>query len=194
MARTKNATNIPLNRDRSEDDGRRASTHVTPLATIVAALETQDVGTLRATWQRLHRASPPDRISRDLLARDIAYRLQEVALGGLRPAAKRKLAAWSGSLADADGKQSQSAAPAAAVRLKRGATLIRTWRAVTHTVQVGEDGFEHQGVRYASLSQIAQVITGTHWSGPRFFGQTGAPRSKVPAATKGEDDADAPIF
>ena len=175
----------------------RITCEVGDLTATVAGLETQDVGTLRTTWQRLYRASPPDRISRDLLARVIAFRLQEVALGGLRPAAKRKLAAWSGSIADgqadADGKQSHNSTPTAAVRLKPGATLIRTWRGVTHTVQVGEDGFEHQGIRYASLSQIAQVITGTHWSGPRFFGLTGMVRSKANGAMA-EENANAPIL
>jgi hypothetical protein len=150
------------------------------LATTLAALGTQDVGSLRATWQRLYRASPPDHISRDLLARAVAHRLQEVALGGLRPAAKRKLTAWSGSLAAGVDQQPQ----AAAVRLKPGATLIRTWRGTTHNVQVCDDGFEHQGTRYASLSHIAQVITGTHWSGPRFFGLTQKPRSAAHDVTE----------
>ena len=152
------------------------------LATTLAGLEAQEIGALRTTWQRLYRASPPDRISRDLLARAIAHRLQEVALGGLRPAAKRKLLAWSDSLGDSEGKQSNTTAPTAAVRLKPGATLIRTWHGVTHTVQVGEDGFEHQGVRHASLSHIAQIITGTHWSGPRFFGLTAKSRSTANTA------------
>lgn len=150
------------------------------LVTTLAALETHDVGSLRAAWRRLYRASPPDHISRDLLARTIAHRLQEVALGGLRPAAKRKLAAWSGSLATGADQQPS----AAAFRLKPGATLIRTWRGTTHTVQVRDDGFEHQGTRYASLSHIAQVITGAHWSGPRFFGLTQKSRSTVDDATE----------
>jgi hypothetical protein len=150
------------------------------LATTLAALETQDVASLRGAWQRLYRASPPDHISRDLLARAVAHRLQEVALGGLRPAAKRKLTAWSGSLAAGADQQS----PAATVRLKPGATLIRTWRGTTHDVQVCDDGFEHQGTRYASLSHIAQVITGSHWSGPRFFGLTQAPRPTTHDATE----------
>jgi hypothetical protein len=142
------------------------------LAASLAALETQDAGSLRTTWQRLYRASPPDHISRDLLARAVAYRMQEVAFGGLRPATKRKLTAWSGSLAA--GESHHPVAPIA--RLKPGATLIRTWHGTTHTVQVCDDGFEHQGTRYTSLSHIAQVITGTHWSGPRFFGLTQSPR------------------
>lgn len=150
------------------------------LVTTMAALETQDVGSLRAAWRRLYRASPPDHISRDLLARTIAHRLQEVACGGLRPAAKRKLTAWSGSLATGADQQPS----AAALRLKPGATLVRSWRGTTHTVQVCDDGFEYQGTRYASLSYIAHVITGTHWSGPRFFGLTQTPRSTAHVVTE----------
>ena len=145
----------------------RSSPPMGDLATTLAALETQDVGSLRAAWQHLYRARPPDHISRDLLARAVAHRLQEVALGGLRPAARRKLTAWSSSLAAGADQQ-----PQAAVRLKPGATLVRTWRGTTHNVHVRDDGFEHQGTRYASLSSIAQVITNAHWSGPRFFGLT----------------------
>ena len=58
----------------------------------------------------------------------------------------------------------------ATLRLKPGSKLIRTWRGQTHTVQVLENGFEHQGQHYASLSKVAESITGAHWSGPRFFG------------------------
>ena len=150
------------------------------LAITLVALETQDVGSLRAAWQRVYRASPPDHISRDLLARAIAHRLQEIAIGGLRPAARRKLTAWSSSLAAGEDQQPQ----AAAVRLKPGATLVRTWRGTTHNVHVRDDGFEHQGTRYASLSHIAQVITGTHWSGPRFFGLNQTPRSTARDVTE----------
>ncbi len=166
---------------------RKRTSGESDLATTLTALETQDVATLRATWQRLYRTRPPDRISRDLLARAISYRLQELALGGLPPAAKRKLAAWCDNLTDRDADidaemVKRNRAPAEVVRLKLGATLIRTWHGVTHTVQVGEEGFEHQGLRYASLSHIAPIITGTHWSGPRFFGLTGVSRSSGNAA------------
>ena len=54
--------------------------------------------------------------------------------------------------------------------LKTGATLVRQWRGHTHTVLVGDDGFEYDGQRYRSLTVIAERITGAHWSGPRFFG------------------------
>ena len=56
------------------------------------------------------------------------------------------------------------------LRLKPGSKLMREWRGRTHTVLVLEDGFEHDGKRFASLTQIAHAVTGTHWSGPRFFG------------------------
>ena len=101
------------------------------LATVLATLETQDVGSLRTTWQRLYRASPPDHISRDLLTRAVAHRLQEAALGGLRPAAKRKLVAWSGSLAADGGQQS----PAAAARLKLAALTHREREIVRMVVE-----------------------------------------------------------
>jgi Protein of unknown function (DUF2924) len=51
-------------------------------------------------------------------------------------------------------------------------TLVRQWRGHTHTVLVREDGFEYKGGHYRSLTVIAERITGTHWSGPRFFGLT----------------------
>ena len=56
--------------------------------------------------------------------------------------------------------------------LRTGTTLVRQWRGHTHTVLVREDGFEYKGERYRSLTIIAERITGTHWSGPRFFGLT----------------------
>ena len=57
-----------------------------------------------------------------------------------------------------------------AIRLKPGLRLVREWRGETHTVLVLEDGFEWNGERRRSLSAIAREITGTRWSGPRFFG------------------------
>jgi len=66
--------------------------------------------------------------------------------------------------------------------LKTGTTLLRQWRGHTHTVLVGEDGFEYEGRRYRSLSVIAERITGAHWSGPRFFGLTRRAGASVGAA------------
>lgn len=120
---------------------------------------------LRDEWRRLYRSAPPLHLSRDLLQRGIAHRMQEEALGGLSSAAQRQLAAVARSLA-ADGKQ-RPITPA--VKLKPGTTLVRDWRGRTHTVIVQEKGFEHDGKHHASLTQIAQRITRAHWSGPRLF-------------------------
>jgi hypothetical protein len=114
---------------------------------------------------------PPGGLSRDLLMRVIADQLQEVALGGLPPAAKRKLATLTRN-ADSDAVEP---AGGPMLRLKPGSKLMRAWRGNTHTVLVLDDGFEHNGNRYTSLTQVASAVTGTHWSGPRFFGLV-APR------------------
>jgi hypothetical protein len=53
--------------------------------------------------------------------------------------------------------------------VKPGTVLTRTWRGVTHQVQVTDEGFEYRGEGYASLSEVARRITGTRWSGPLFF-------------------------
>lgn len=67
---------------------------------------------------------------------------------------------------------------------KPGARLVREWHGRTHTVTVTEDGFEYAGMTYASLTKIARKITGTHWSGPRFFGLL---RSKASQINSGGD-------
>jgi hypothetical protein len=133
----------------------------------LAALGGLSLDHLRRAWWRLHRAAPPVRLSRDLLLRSIAHRLQEDALGGLLPTAKRRLARLARSR---EGEGEPAPAPAA-VRLKHGTTLVREWHGRTHTVLVlAEGGFEHEGRRYASLTRLARAITGARWSGPRFFG------------------------
>ena len=163
-------------------------TRAATLAAQLAGLEQQqDLRVLRAEWQRLHRLAPPDRLSRDLLLRGIATRLQENALGGLRPAAKRSLARWMADSqlgTDAADRPAAAATTPPATRLKPGAVLVRTWHGVTHTVAVTDGGFDYQGQSFQSLSVIARKITGAHWSGPRFFGLTGTRRA---AAAEGED-------
>jgi hypothetical protein len=146
--------------------GRDAVPPTEELGQRLAALAGLELEDLRDEWRRLYRSTPPLRLSRDLLQRSIAHRMQEEVLGGLSSAAQRQLAAVARSLA-ADGKQ-RPVTPAA--KLKPGTTLVREWHGRTHTVIVQEKGFEHDGKHYASLTQIAQRITGAHWSGPRFFG------------------------
>jgi hypothetical protein len=119
---------------------------------------------LRREWRRLYRSQPP-RLSRDLLIRAIAFRIQELRYGGLSKATRRKLAA----LVEARGSGAELATKGAQ-RIRTGARLLREWNGRTHTVTVEEDGFSYTGQHYRSLSAIARDITGARWSGPRFFG------------------------
>jgi hypothetical protein len=119
---------------------------------------------LRNEWRRLYRTQPP-RLSRDLLVRAIAYRIQELCYGGLNKAAGRRLAA----LVEARGSGVEVTMNGAQ-RLRAGARLVREWNGRTHTVLVEEGGFSYAGLNYRSLSAIAREITGARWSGPRFFG------------------------
>ncbi len=130
----------------------------------IAALNELTAQQLRDEWRRLYRGQPP-RMSRDLLVRTIAYRIQELAYGGLSKGTQRKLAALTEEL---KGKGSIVVTPDTSLR--PGTRLVREWRGRTHTVVVTEDGFEYAGKAFPSLTKIAQAITAAHWSGPRFFG------------------------
>jgi hypothetical protein len=134
---------------------------------------------VRLEWRRLYRSMPP-RISRDLLVRGIGYRLQEIDHGGLSKTTHRKLKTLA-KMFQTEGR----VAPYPGLNLKPGARLVREWHGRTHTVTVTEDGFEHAGVSYPSLTKIANKITGAHWSGPRFFGLTSA---GAPRPSDGDDD------
>jgi hypothetical protein len=142
----------------------------------IASLSGLTAQQLRDEWRRLYRGQPP-RPSRDLLIRSIAYRMQELAYGGLSKATQRTLAAMSKEL-EANG----NITIAPDLRVRSGARLVREWRGRTHTIVVTDNGFEYAGKTYASLTKIAHEITSAHWSGPRFFGltrkqDTGGPRN-----------------
>jgi hypothetical protein len=134
---------------------------------------------LRLEWKTLHGSDAP-RISRDLLALGVGYRLQEIEHGGLGKATRRKLRTIATSM-----RTNGRVGPSPSISPKSGARLIREWHGVTHTVTVTEDGFDYAGTSYASLSKIAKKITGAHWSGPRFFGLLAVQKER---ATKGERD------
>ena len=131
----------------------------------IIALEALTTADLQIEWRRFYRTMPPTRLSRDLLIRGVAHRVQEQAHGGLSLSTKRRLR----SLSD-DADQRGGAAAAPAIALKPGTKLVREWHGHAHTVSVLDDGFEYQGERYPSLTRIARRITGVHWSGPLFFG------------------------
>ena len=97
--------------------------------------------------------------------RAVAYRLQERALGGLKPATRRLLERLAAA-ASAD----QPLRLTAPSPLSAGTILMREWQGVTHEVIVLEQGVRYQQKHYRSLSEVARLITGCRWSGPRFFG------------------------
>ena len=134
------------------------------LAAELASLPALPITTLRQRWTESYGSIRPDRIGRLFLMRAIAHRLQEKAIGGLKPSLRQVLA----KLAE-DAAAGKDVAPPPAIA-KPGTRLIRQWQGRTHEVTVAEDGVFYDGRLYRSLSAVAAAITGAHWSGPRFFG------------------------
>ena len=131
----------------------------------LARLPELDLGELRQQWRSLYKTPAPPNLSRELLVRAVAYRMQELAGGGLRPEPQRQLLRIAREF-----KQTGAAALRARPELKPGTRLMREWQGRTYEVLVLDAGFSWQGMRYRSLSAIARKITGTAWSGPLFFG------------------------
>jgi hypothetical protein len=134
----------------------------------IARLRSLSPGALRRHWRVVFGRTPPAALSKDLLGRMIAWRMQEQAFGGL----DRE------SLSFLEGLARHGGSPRR--RLKPGTVLVRDYLGQRHTVTVAPDGFNWQGTTYASLSAIARAITGTAWSGPRFFALA-RPKSTPPA-------------
>lgn len=133
----------------------------------IAQLADLDLGDLTSLWSNTFRCPPAPNIKRELLVRLLAYESQARAHGSLPRAVERRLDAFSGTGADGCAMGSpEQASP----MLRLGARLVRSWNGVTHEVTVLERGFAYRGKQYRSLSEIAEAITGAHWSGPRFFG------------------------
>lgn len=137
---------------------------MTALEKQLSELPAMSPAQLRAKWRDIYRTSAPD-ISPDLLRRGIAYRLQERVHGKLSTSTSREIDRVTKQFLRNGriGTKSQ-------ITLKVGTRLIRSWGDKNHQVLVCDNGFEYEGRRYGSLSQIAEDITGAHWSGPRFFG------------------------
>jgi hypothetical protein len=124
-----------------------------------------DLGELRQQWRILYKTEASPHLSRELLVRAVAHRMQEVALGRLRPERQRQLRQIAQQF-----KQTGAAATPRRPELKPGTRLVREWQGQTYEVLVLDDGFSWQGTHHRSLSAIARKITGTAWSGPLFFG------------------------
>jgi Protein of unknown function (DUF2924) len=132
---------------------------------------------LLGSWRGLYGTEPPKKIDRSLLIQAVGYRMQESALGGLRPSTRRLLMRAAENVAggrDIRFRPNRTARP--------GTVLVREWGGVTHQVTVQEHGMFFRGKRYGSLSEIARVITGSRWSGPLFFGLKSAAKERTSAA------------
>ena len=148
-------------------------------------LATMPIAQLRIRYREVFRTDPPKAFGPDLLRRSIAHRIQKKAYAGLsRPAQRLLDQAMKAFAAKPNGK---IVLPR---RIKPGSVLVREWKGRSHRVMVLADGFAYEGDVYSNLSEIAVLITGTKWNGPRFFGL----RSKTqeidePAAPDSSDGA-----
>ena len=131
----------------------------------VAALPAMSPDELRSMWRELFGAEPPLH-GKQFLSRRLAYRLQELAFGGLAPATAARL----DEMADDIEKTGSIKVRRIAAAPVAGARLVREWQGGTHEVAVLSAGYEYRGRLYKSLSAIARTITGTRWNGPLFFG------------------------
>jgi Protein of unknown function (DUF2924) len=126
----------------------------------VTQIRSLDIDALRRRWRMMFGAIPPKGLSKDIIGRMIAYRIQEEAFGGLDRETMKLLDRLSRGEKTNDLNRP----------LKSGTIPIREYCGERHTVTVVPDGFLWQDATYPSLSAIAQAITGTKWNGPRFFG------------------------
>ena len=140
-----------------------------PIPARLAALKAMSTPDLKAQWRELFDAEPP-LYNRKFLESRLAYRIQELAYGGLKPETVRRLERLGEEL---DGGKRDTRRIRADLKPIAGTRLIREWQGVEHAVTVTADGFEWQGRPYKSLSAIARAITGTRWNGWVFFGLKG---------------------
>lgn len=163
-----------------------------------------DLAALRQDWRRRLRQPPPAIRSADVLARLLAWHIQAAQSGDLDPLTRQALAmrtpprprrvsgpVTTSQTADGETISSSGTIPPARRALRAGDILVRVWNGVEHRVLVLDTGFDYRGLRYRSLSEIARLITGSRWSGPRFFGlepPTARPLS-IPPADKPRTEA-----
>ena len=132
----------------------------------IAGLQSTPTADLKSQWRELFGKEPPP-YNRNYLQSRLAYRIQELSLGGLKPQTIARLEALGEAL---DGGKPDKRKIPAASRLITGTQLIREYQGVPHTVIVRDTDFVYEGRPYKSLSAIARAITGTRWNGLMFFG------------------------
>jgi hypothetical protein len=141
----------------------RLSLNMKKLGSELTGLPALDRRALIERWRSLYEMEPPVGCQNKFLLHAIAYRIQEQASGGIKPATRRFL-----EKAAQDKSFQQQILPT--ISINPGTRLLREWHGVTYEVIIIEGGVQCNGKRYRSLSEVARAITGTRWSGPLFFG------------------------
>jgi hypothetical protein len=132
----------------------------------LAALPSKTTPELKQLWRDLYDREPPP-YNKPFLVKRLAYRIQELAYGGVSARAEAKLK----ELIDEEDRRVKGKQPVRkGDRPITGTRLIREWKGVEHCVTVRAQDYEYQGRPYRSLSSIARQITGTRWNGPLFWG------------------------
>lgn len=142
----------------------------------LAGLAELDLRALRRRWRRLTVRPAPEHITKQLLIRMIAYRIQSDAFGDLdgqsikllRRIAEQRAKGKTGT--GVPTLESLNVSYRGAKSLAPGTVIGREHSGTMHHVMVLAEGFAWNGVTYRSLSEVAFAITGTRWNGPRFFG------------------------
>lgn len=137
-----------------------------PVLARLAAIKTMPTPALKTMWRDLHGTEAPP-YNRRFLESRLAYRIQELAYGGLKPETVKRLDALARGVEDTNPKTRR-------IRTDRkpvaGTRLLREFHGVEHMVTVTIEGYEYRGRPYKSLSAIARAITGVQWNGWVFFG------------------------
>jgi len=134
----------------------------------ISDLKACSTASLKELFVRLHGAPLPAYARRSFLIDNIAWMLQVIESGEDPKRTRTELVKLANNFSIHKGP-----------RYLPGTRLIREWHGTTHEVEIEESGYRWKNRRYRSLTQIAQEITGAHWSGPRFFGLTKLPTSQV---------------
>ncbi|EJF90297.1 DUF2924 domain-containing protein [Bartonella tamiae] len=128
------------------------------------SLETLKRSDLLDLWRNVITTPPSRTMGRNVMCGILAFEIQSKQYGGLNKTFQKELKRYETAL------NAGKIIKTKGHKLRQGSRLLREWNGITHHVEVTENGYLWNGKLYRSLSSIAKAITGTHWSGPRFFG------------------------
>lgn len=128
----------------------------------LSEIQNMSMAELQELWPQYFDSEPP-KFNRTNLERKIAYRIQELAFGGLTKETKEQIRRMKSDINAGIMKRNRDMPPP-------GTIITREYQGIEHRVVVLPDGFEYQNMKYTNLSIIARLITGSRWSGPLFFG------------------------